>query len=65
MAASQPTEACWHGQDDLLTFKPSIRMRKKGDLSDFVTLIVGARQDGIGIKKTAHSHKPISRVYRE
>lgn len=27
--------ACRHGQDDTLKFKSGVRMRKKGDLSNF------------------------------
>ncbi len=58
------------GEDDLLKFKPSIRMGKKEDLSDFERgMIVGARLTGLSILKTADllgfSHTTISRVYRE
>ncbi len=58
------------GEDDLLKFKPSIRMGKKGDLSDFERgMVVGARRAGLSISKTADllgfSHTTISRVYRE
>ncbi len=35
MAATQYIQACKHSQDDLLKFKPSIRMGKKVYLSDF------------------------------
>ncbi len=35
MAATQCIQACRHSQDDLLKFKPSIRMGKKDYLSDF------------------------------
>ncbi len=57
------------GEDDL-TFKPSIRMGKKGDLSDFEHgMVVGARRAGLSISKTAEllgfSCTTISRVYRE
>ncbi len=56
-----------YGEDDLLKFKPSIRMGKKGDLSDFECgMVVGARRDGLSISKTAvllvFSHTTISRV---
>ncbi len=41
-------------KDDLLKFKPSIRMGKKGDLSDFECgMVVGARRAGLSISKTA------------
>ncbi len=45
-------------------------MEKKGDLSDFERgMVVGARQAGLSISKTADllgfSHTTISRVYRE
>ncbi len=55
---------------DLLKFKPSIRMGKKGDLSDFERgMVVGARRAGLSISKTADllgfSCTTISRVYRE
>ncbi len=58
------------GEDDLLKFKPSIRMGKKGDLSDFERgMVVGARRAGRSISKTADllrfSRTTISRVYRE
>ncbi len=59
-----------HTGNDLLKFKPSIRMGKKGDLSDFEHgMVVGARRGGLIIKKTADllgfAHTTISRVYRE
>ncbi len=42
------------GEDDLLKFKSSIRMGKKGDLSDFERgMVVGARRAGLSISKTA------------
>ncbi len=54
----------------LLKFKPSIKMGKKGDLSDFEHgMVVGARRAGLSISKTADllgfSRTTISRVYRE
>ncbi len=69
MAATQCSWASRCGEDDLLKFKPSIRMGKKGDLSDFECgMVVGARRAGLSISKTADllgfSHT-ISRVYRE
>ncbi len=55
---------CRRGEDDLLKFKPSIRMGKKWDLSDFNRgMAVGARQAGLSISKTAdtgiftHNHR--------
>ncbi len=59
-----------HLVDDLLKFKPSIRMGKKGDLSNFECgMVVGARRAGLSISKTADllgfSSTTISRVYRE
>lgn len=58
------------GQCNLLQFKPSVRMGKKGDLSDFESgMVVGARRAGLSISETADllgfSHTTISRVYRE
>ncbi len=42
------------GEDDLLKFKLTIRMGKKGDLSDLERLMVfGARQADLSISKTA------------
>ena len=51
-------------------FKPSIRMGKEGGLGDFeVGMVLGARQAGLSISKTADlpgfSCKNISRIYRE
>ncbi len=70
MAATQCIYASRCGEDDLLKFKLSIRMGKKGDLSDFErAMFVGARRAGLSISKTADllgfSHTTISRVYRE
>ncbi len=58
------------GEDNLLKFKPSIRMGKKGDLSDFEHgMVVGARQAGLSISKITDllefSRRTNSRVYRE
>ncbi len=58
------------GEDNLLKFKPSIRMGKKGDLSDFEHgMVVGTRRAGLSISKTVDllgfSRTTISRVYRE
>ncbi len=45
MAATQCIQASRCGEDDLLKFNPSIRMGKKGDLSDFERgMVAGARQ---------------------
>ncbi len=54
----------------MLKFKPSIRMEKKEDLSDFERgMVVGGRQAGLSISKTADllgfSCTTISRIYRE
>jgi len=54
----------------MLRFKPSIRIGKKGDLSDFEHgMVVGARQAGLSISATADllrfSRTTISRVGRE
>ncbi len=50
MAAMQCIYASRCGEDDLLKFKPSIRMGKKGDLSDFERgLVVGTRRAGLSI----------------
>jgi len=70
MAAAQGISTCRHGQDDLLKFKPSIRMEKKGDFCDFERgMFVGVRQAGLSISETADllgfSRTTISRVYRE
>ena len=47
---TQCIQACRHGQDDLLKFKLSIRMGKKGELSDFECgMVVGARRAGLSI----------------
>ncbi len=58
------------GEDDLQKFKPSIRMGKKGDLSDFERgMVVAARRADLSISKTTDllgfSRTTISRVYRE
>ncbi len=55
---------------DLLKVKPSIRMGKKGDLSDCERgMVVGARRTDQSISKTSDllgfSHTTIARVYRE
>jgi len=58
-----------HGQDDPLKVKLSIRMGKKGDISEFEgSMVVGARRAGLNISETddlGFSHVTISRVYRE
>ncbi len=58
---------CRHGQDNLLKLKPSLRMGKKGNLSDFeCVMVVGARWTGRSISETADllgfSHTNISRL---
>ncbi len=70
MAVTQCIWASRCGEDDLLMFKPSIRMGKKVDLRDFKCgMFVGARWAGLSISKTADllgfSRTAISRVYRE
>ncbi len=70
MAETQCIQASRCGEDDLLKFKPSIRMGKKRDLSDFEReMVVRARWAGLSISKTADllgfSRTAISRVYRE
>lgn len=51
---SQCLQACRRGQDDLLKTKRSIRMWKKGNLSDFERgVIADAKQAGLRISKTA------------
>ncbi len=57
------------GEEELLKFKLSIRMGKKGDLSDFECgMVVGARRADLSISKTADLlpfSQTISKVYRE
>ncbi len=70
MAATQCILVSRCGENDLLKFKPSIRMGKKEDLSDFERgMVIGARRAGLSISKTADllefSRTTISRVYRE
>ncbi len=70
MAATQCILASRCAEDDLLKLKPSIRMGKKGDLSDFERgMFVGDRRAGLSISQTADllgfSRTTISRVYRE
>ncbi len=70
MAAAQCIYASRYGEDGFLKFKLSIRMGKKGDLSDFERgMVVGARRAGLSISKTADllgfSRTTIFRVYRE
>lgn len=49
MAATQCIKAHRHAQDDLLKYKPSVRMDKKGDLSVFeCSMGVGVRQAEYG-----------------
>ncbi len=52
MAATQCKSRCV--EDDLLKLKRSIRMGKKGDLTDFEhEMVVGARRADLSISKTA------------
>ncbi len=58
------------GEDDLLKLKPSLRMGKKGYLSDFERgMVIDVRRAGLSISQTADllpfSRTTISRVYRE
>ncbi len=54
MAATQCIEASRCGEDDFLKFKPSKRMGKKGDLSDYERgMVVGGRWAGLNFSKTA------------
>ncbi len=69
MAATQCIWASRCGEDDVLKFKPSIRIAKKGDLSDFERgMVVGARRAGLSISDQADllgfSLTNMSRVYR-
>ncbi len=64
----QQLNACGHL--DVVKIKPSIRMGKKGDLSDFERgMVEGARRSDLSISKTADllgfSRTTISRIYRE
>lgn len=71
MAATQCILLCGRCEDDLLKFRMSVRMVKKGDLGDFECgMNVGARwADGLSISQTADllgfSHTTTSRVYGE
>ncbi len=70
MSATQCILASRCGEDDLLKFKPNIKMGKKRDLSDFERgMVVGVRRADLSISKTADllgfSRTTISRVYRE
>ncbi len=54
MAATRCIKASRCGEDDLLKFKPSIRMGKKRDLSDFeLGMVFGDRRAGLSVSKTA------------
>lgn len=68
MAAAQCIWACRHSQDDLLKFKPNIRMGKKGNISVCKRgMAVVTRRAGPSFSETAHlpgfSHTAILRVY--
>lgn len=67
MADPQCMWAHRHGQGDHLKLKVSIRIRKKGDLSEFDSdVFVGARRAGLRLSETAGllkvSHIAITRV---
>ncbi len=54
------------GEDDLLKFKPSTRMGKKADLSDFERgMVVGARRAGLSISKTTDLLGCLQRMVRK
>ena len=54
MAATKCMKACGCGQEVQLSFRPNVRMGKKGDLSDFdCGLIVDASQGGLSVSETA------------
>ncbi len=66
MAATQCIYASRGGKDDLLKFKPIIRMGKKGDLIDFECgMVVGARRAGLKLQIYWDFHAQPSRVYRK
>lgn len=51
MAPTQSIWACRHFQDDLLKLKPSMRMVKKGDSSEFEgAKVVGARWGSLSLE---------------
>lgn len=57
-------------EDGFLKFKPSIRIEKNGDLSDFEQcMVVAASQAGLYVKESADllglSRSTVSHVYRE
>lgn len=62
-------EVCSRGQDNLLKFKSSIKIGRKGDWSDFeCCMLLLLVPDGLGWvihKLLGFSHRTISRVYRE
>lgn len=70
MVATQYIKACRLSQDNLLKLKPSIRMKKKGVVSNFECgMVVGAGRAGFSISGPADllefSPTTISRVYKE
>lgn len=69
MAATFCIYACRHGQDNILKFKPSIRLERKGDLSEYKRgMVVCARQAALSVSETTDllgvSNTTISQVYR-
>ena len=53
----QQLNACRHGQEVQLFFRPNVRMGNKNDLSDFDHgMIVGVRQGGLNISETTDFH---------
>lgn len=70
MAETQCILVTRFSEDSLLKFKPSIRIEKNGDLSDYEQcMVVAARQAGLYVKESADllglSRSTISQVYRE
>lgn len=70
MTATFCIYACRHGQDNILKFKPSIRLERKGDLSEYKRgMVVCARQAALSVSETAallgFSHTTFPTVYRE
>ena len=66
----QQLNACRHGQEVQLFFRPNVRMGKKCDPSDlYYRMNVGARRGGLSILETADilgfSRTHVSRVYSE
>jgi len=70
MAVASMHLGCGPGQDNLLNSKLNVRLRKKGDLSNFECgMVVSARWAGLSILQSAQllgfSYTTITRVYKE